>query len=461
MPAPSIPPPPPPAIRRPVDSVPPPPPPAPTQRKTAVNPFAFSKPEPPPPVTISEPVTPKPKLSELRARSPGTGALPRPDAAAEQPAARPRSTGTAIGATSPRPGTPNTALLFGTAKKKKDENVLYELRYWLLSLALAPLIMSLFQPPDKVEERVERTLKNLPPDVQERLKSGRVSSRHIFELLPDDRIEGALLPHDTWMHWAFALFSAAVFWSIILGLFPRGNAEPGKMLLAGLFTGTIGILFLLVLQTIALVSAQMEFHGGGKLAIILILLKIIGYSYECALNPNTGFLASFFGFTFGVGFCEELCKGFTLLIHFKRKATLDWRGACVWGLACGVGFGVSEGIMYSSGHYNGVFGSSIYLIRFISCVALHAIWSAASGISFYRHRHELQAANTFWGLLPMTMKAIAAPMIMHGAYDTLLKEDMPGGAVLVAIATFGWLAYQIERAYAAAPGSSSELSAVA
>ena len=72
-------------------------------------------------------------------------------------------------------------------------------------------------------------------------------------------------------------------------------------------------------------------------------MKLIGFSYRCALDPNNGFLASFFGFTFGVGLCEEVCKAFLLLVHFKGKGSLNYEGAFAWGLACGVGFGVSEG----------------------------------------------------------------------------------------------------------------------
>ena len=45
------------------------------------------------------------------------------------------------------------------------------------------------------------------------------------------------------------------------------------------------------------------------------------------------------------------------------------------------GFGVSEGITYASSYYNGVEELPIYVVRFVSCVALHAMWSAAAGIT--------------------------------------------------------------------------------
>lgn len=55
----------------------------------------------------------------------------------------------------------------------------------------------------------------------------------------------------------------------------------------------------------------------------------------------------------------------------------------IWGLVSGVGFGVSEGVTQSHDFYNGVQGVQIHLIRFIRCVALHAIWTAATGINLF------------------------------------------------------------------------------
>ena len=40
---------------------------------------------------------------------------------------------------------------------------------------------------------------------------------------------------------------------------------------------------------------------------------------------------------------------------------------------------------------------------------------------------------------------IAVPAILHGLYDTLLKRDMGGLALVIAVASFAWLAFLIER----------------
>src|SRR5207248_2459282 len=102
------------------------------------------------------------------------------------------------------------------------------------------------------------------------------------------------------------------------------------------------------------------------------------------------------GFTCGVGLCEELCKAAPLLLHYHNKAEYTWRTAMLIGLASGIGFGVSEGITYSSDFYNGIDTGGIYLVRFISCVALHAVWSGAAGIVAFRTQNHLQNAENGW-----------------------------------------------------------------
>ena len=97
-----------------------------------------------------------------------------------------------------------------------------------------------------------------------------------------------------------------------------------------------------------------ERQGPGRKGLLFYVVKFIGFSYRCAEDPSNGFLLSFIGFTMGVGLCEELVKAVPLLWHFKTYGTMSWRAACLWGFASGVGFGVAEGIMYSSRYYNGI-----------------------------------------------------------------------------------------------------------
>jgi hypothetical protein len=113
---------------------------------------------------------------------------------------------------------------------------------------------------------------------------------------------------------------------------------------------------------------------------------------------------------------------------------------------------VSEGIMYSQDFYNGISGPGVYVVRFVSCVALHAVWSGSVGIAINQWRDFGAWSEEFedWWMKALlyvliVFRAIAVPMILHGLYDTLLKKDLPLLALVVAAASFGYLAWLISR----------------
>jgi RsiW-degrading membrane proteinase PrsW (M82 family) len=175
-------------------------------------------------------------------------------------------------------------------------------------------------------------------------------------------------------------------------------------------------------------------------------VKFIGFSYRAALNPENGFWASFFGFTCGVGLCEELCKAIPVLIFLRGNTHAGWRAACLVGLASGVGFGVSEGITYSSDSYNGVATGLTYLVRFASCVALHAAWAGAVGLLMSQNQDYLgdggfDASDAGYFLVYY----LSLAMVLHGLYDTLLKKDYELWALSIAAVSFGWLAWLVWR----------------
>jgi RsiW-degrading membrane proteinase PrsW (M82 family) len=340
-------------------------------------------------------------------------------------------------------------------------------RYLLFSLALLPLFFSLFHAEkpgeNDLEERFEsslvRQLGKASTDAQEAAKTrieelsrkaGRgeeVTLSESLAVLPEGKLDGALLRRDSWGHWFLAALSAAGYFTVLLLLFPRGKANSWQLLKVGLFTGTLGIFLLLAFQWISMLTQAVNLHGGSIIVLIFYIVKFIGYSYRAALDPSNGFWLSCMGFTFGVGLCEELCKGLPMLWHYRRPLwALDWRGACLWGLASGIGFGVSEGITYSSDYYNGMLSGDIYWIRFVSCVALHAIWAAAVGFTSWRRQDDLKGNLAWYEFLFAAVRIVAVPMVLHGLYDTLLKRDMEVWAFVSALASFGWLALEMERA---------------
>ncbi len=324
-----------------------------------------------------------------------------------------------------------------------------EFVYGVLILALIPLLISTFKrhDPEEIPNRIHQTVQS-HPEIREKVAalSDEATLDDFIDLMPGHKIDGALLAHDSSGHWVIAMISGGVFFCLVMLIFPLGTANPGRLVAIGAFTATLGILFLLGVQYAAMYTYGRIFYGRSIITLIFYILKFIGFSYRAALDPDTNFFVSFFGFTFGVGMCEELCKALPVLVPFKGKADITWRAACMWGLISGVGFGVSEGITYSSDFYNGISGLDTYLVRFVSCVALHAIWAGAAAIFIYKQQALLNSAESIWGTLFNCVVLVSVPMVLHGAYDTLLKKHYGVGALLAAIVSFAWFAWQIETA---------------
>ena len=323
--------------------------------------------------------------------------------------------------------------------------------YLLLALALIPLAISTLHsapdPSDDIKARMRNTLVG-HPEVIEKLQAlpKGATLAEALPLFPDHRIDGALLAVDSWAHWFFALLSAGAFFGLILLMFPGSFDNPLKLAGVGAFTATVGILLLLIFQYVAEATQGYWRVGFSWVTLLFYIVKFIGFSYSAAADPDNGFVLSFIGFTLGVGLCEEFCKAMPVLFHYRNKATMSWRAACMCGLASGAGFGVAEAIMYSSRHYYGLQGAGIYWVRFISCVALHALWTGGAAITIHRRQGLLNNAGNWWQWLLTAAALLAVPMVLHGLYDTLLKKEFPGWALLIAVATFAWFCFQIETA---------------
>jgi RsiW-degrading membrane proteinase PrsW (M82 family) len=222
------------------------------------------------------------------------------------------------------------------------------------------------------------------------------------------------------------------------------DARPLLLVIVGLFTGTIGIVLLLVLQAIAFFAAGLIIGGPGIVVFFMLIVRFIGLMYYYALSPDSSFWASFYGFTLGVGLCEEVCKIIPVVWYLSNNRNATWKGACLVGLASGIGFGVSEGVYYSGYLYNGEASWEIYVVRFVSCVALHAAWTATIACTMFR-RTDLSGTD-FGELIWAIMVWIGMPVLMHGMYDTLLKHELHGWALATAVLTIGWMAFSVERA---------------
>lgn len=265
--------------------------------------------------------------------------------------------------------------------------------------------------------------------------------------LPEQRIRGAFLSRDSSVHWILAAISGGAFVLLFIGLFRKHKDAVSGAILGAIFTATIGIVLLLGLQSAAFASSGPGVlrlgRRAGIIALFYMIVRLIGFSYRCALEPGAGFVSSFMGFTLGVGICEEVCKILPVLVYLGTAKKATWQGSCLVGLTSGVGFGVSEGIMYSSNYYNGISGAEIYLVRFISCVALHAAWTGAGSVLLYFNQESLHAEWT--DVITIMAMTLGISIILHGLYDTLLKQEMPVWALLIGILSVGWLIGVVEK----------------
>jgi RsiW-degrading membrane proteinase PrsW (M82 family) len=268
--------------------------------------------------------------------------------------------------------------------------------------------------------------------------------RYFYQALPDGRLPGALLSRDSWAHWVFAAIFAGVFLTLITLLFPRGTVRARQLFLTGVFTSTAGILLLLGLQLLAHATRGIIMVGGGIIGLAFWALKLIGGSYDIALDPSAGFWLSAFGFTISVGLLEEAVKALPVMYLAQSDRPVGWRSLCVVGLASGAGFGIAEGIRYCSDYYNGIEGLSIYLVRFLSCVALHSVWSGSVGIFAAQQRRRMQEISGVGGYLSAIYGVTIVSVILHGFYDTVLKKGYDVAALALAVLTIGVLAAQIE-----------------
>ncbi len=323
--------------------------------------------------------------------------------------------------------------------------------HWLLALALIPLALSLLQKEEKedVLSRLIETMQQAPPEVQSRVKREMEreegSLDDLLKALPDQKLKGAFLGRKTWTHWGFAALMAVVFLAFFMFLASDGSAQAVHLFCIGFFTATIGILLLFLFQLAADFSQGFWLRGRSIIVILFYIVKFIGYSYRAALDPENGFVLSFLGYTLGVGLCEEVCKALPLIWFYRRPSDQSWRGAFLWGLSSGAGFGLAEAILYAGSYYNGILGFGIYPVRFISCVALHALWTGSVAITLNQRQHLIQDLSSWYEYIPPILLIVAIPMVLHGLYDTLLKKEMNAVALVVAVVSFLFLAFQISR----------------
>jgi RsiW-degrading membrane proteinase PrsW (M82 family) len=299
--------------------------------------------------------------------------------------------------------------------------------FWLFLLAFIPLAWLALFPGASVEQRIRQTLQANPTVADKFDFNDEMPVERFFEMLdalPGARIQGALLGHHSVWHWLMAMVSTALFCGLIRMALPT-SVTGKEILLTGLFTGTLGVLLLLGAQ-------------------LLGAFCCIGMFYLAAFDPDAPFGPSLIGFVFGIGFLEETCKCLPILFKLYRRQLVSWRESAVIGMASGAGFGISEGVLYATRHYNGLEGADIYFVRFISTVALHVMLSAACAIMVQRKQQHLTEEMDFINWTLTLMAIIIMPIFMHGLYNALAKQHLQLASLAVSIGSFVWMWWLIK-----------------
>jgi RsiW-degrading membrane proteinase PrsW (M82 family) len=109
----------------------------------------------------------------------------------------------------------------------------------------------------------------------------------------------------------------------------------------------------------------------------------------------------------------------------------------VYGLVCGLGFGIREGVLYQTGS-NVVAAQgnlAIYylenMLRLTSLPFLHAIWTGIAGY-FIGYAYEYRQRQA--GLL---IVAIGLPAILHGCYDVFSDSLLGVGIAAFSVLVLG------------------------
>jgi RsiW-degrading membrane proteinase PrsW (M82 family) len=170
----------------------------------------------------------------------------------------------------------------------------------------------------------------------------------------------------------------------------------------------------------------------------------IGMFYLAAFDPDAPFGPSLIGFVFGIGFLEETVKCLPILFKLFRRQLLSWRESAIIGMASGAGFGISEGILYATRYYNGLEGADMYFVRFLSTVALHVMLSAACAIMIQRKQEHLMEEMDFINWTLTLMAIIIMPIVLHGLYNALAKQDLQIASLAVSIGSFVWMWWLIK-----------------
>jgi RsiW-degrading membrane proteinase PrsW (M82 family) len=308
--------------------------------------------------------------------------------------------------------------------------------YLLIVLALVPVILRP-EPEgrDRLRERVRETVEAAP--LVTRIAVARIAIDReatfgdVLLRLPDARLTGAHLSYQSREPWVYTALVAGAFGLALLVLFPlrRGEAPVLQLLTVMFLTGSVGVMLVLFTEVRA---ALLLFAAALDLP-------------PWVQPPAHHFLLSFLCFVVVAALIEETGKLVPVYVQYTATGPLTWRATALWGLSAGAGFGAMEACVYAQSGYNGVSPVETYVVRFVSCVTLHAVWSAAAALTLCRQQRRVAWAANAVVHIGLLFRFALPTTALHAGFNFALIYAPSWVATAVALASFVWMAWQIER----------------
>jgi len=204
----------------------------------------------------------------------------------------------------------------------------------------------------------------------------------------------------------------SVLWSILFyNLFPAPAIRIGTSVFCFLGTALVSVSFL----------------------ALIFKLPFVQLDFEMLRSPNH--LERFAGFWLWVGFPEELVKVFMLYVLSKRKDILFPSTYAYYGMMCGLGFGIYEGMDYQMGANHQLAESPgeylfLNLLRLTTLPVLHAVWTGIAGfflgfLFLYRQKRVL-----------LFVVALGLPSVLHALFNAFNHTVASLGLAIMSVLVF-------------------------
>jgi RsiW-degrading membrane proteinase PrsW (M82 family) len=231
----------------------------------------------------------------------------------------------------------------------------------------------------------------------------------------------------------------AVRWTLVFGLLPLVIWYLSRQLELG-FSDVIWLMelyfcFFWAVYFVGLIQVDRAVvrRGIGYFFVTIIVGIPILFGFQTlpivrsvyAQTSSYSFTGQLFGYVFGVGVAEELCKALPLLVFgLREKKITSIREGVFLGMLSGFGFAASEGVMYIGGAAMGAHFSfdesavagqfNQFLFRMVTGPLLHAAWAGTVGW-FIGVAAVREGAK--WPVVALGILAMAA---LHGVHDVLV-----------------------------------------